>query len=84
MMCAMAVAVFAQDRTMEYEYAVSVTLQHNDTTRKSRERTVTEYVWASSHEDAIELAKAAYVWKYPDETVISCGFPRATGKSRPR
>ena len=78
MMCAMAVAVFAQDNK-QYEYAVTMTLR---STSRNETKQVTEYVWASSHSEAMDLAKTTCEWKYSGWEVTSCGYPKATGKSR--
>jgi len=78
MMCAMAVAVFAQD-SKQYEYAVTMTLKRTGYTTTKE---VTEYVWASTQSEAMDLAKATCDWKYSGWEVTSCGYPRATGKSR--
>jgi hypothetical protein len=78
MMCAFAVSVFADDGK-QYEYNVSVTLQHNAT---KVTRTVTFPIWASSQSEARAEAEAACGWKFPNESLISCGYPIATGNSR--
>jgi len=79
MMCAMAASVFAQDSAKQYEYNVSVTLKENST---GITKTVTIPIWASSQSEARAEAEAACGWKFPGYSVISCGYPVATGKSR--
>ena len=84
MMCAMAVSVFAQDRTLEYEYNVSITYQTGSGANR-KNNTKTYPVWASSQSEAMELAKQACAWDIgSDGNVISCGLPEPTGRSRPR
>jgi hypothetical protein len=77
MMCAMAASVFADDRTMDYEYKVTVSY-----VKDGRMLSKDYIVWASSHSEAQEEAKKACAWEGLD--VRSCGYPVATGKSRPR
>jgi len=80
MMCAMAVSVFADDPTMAYEYKVTVT--YYTTENHSVKLSKDYYVWASSQSEATEEAKKACEWEGLD--VASCGYPVATGNSRPR
>jgi len=80
MMCAMAASVFAQDSAKQYEYKVSVTLQLNTDHRITKTETIP--IWASSQSEARAEAEAACAWKFPGYTVISCGYPVATGNSR--
>jgi len=79
MMCAMAASVFADDSAKQYEYKVSVTLQHNV---NKTTKTETVFIWASTQSEARAEAEAACGWKFPSYTVISCAYPVATGKSR--
>jgi hypothetical protein len=79
MMCAFAVSVFADDSTKEYEYKVEVSYMNKITKKMA---TKDYYVWATSFEQAMDLAKKACEWDGLD--VRSCGFPVATGKSRDR
>jgi len=79
MMCAMAASVFAQDSAKQYEYNVSVTMKEDKT---GSTKIVTIPIWASSQSEARAEAEAACAWKYPGYTVISCGYPVATGNSR--
>jgi hypothetical protein len=80
MMCAMAASVFADDSAKQYEYTVSVRLRNNN--NASATKTETVYIWASSQSEARTEAEAACDWKFPGWTVISCGYPVATGNSR--
>jgi hypothetical protein len=79
MLCAFAVSVFAQDSGKQYEYKVSITLQNNRTHEKITEDV---FVWVSTQAEARAEAEAACGWKFPGYSVITCGFPVATGKSR--
>jgi hypothetical protein len=77
MMCAMAVAVFAQDNAKQYEYNVTITLRQGSTTK-----TEIIPIWASSQSEARDEAEKACGWKFPGWRVVSCGYPVATGRSR--
>ena len=82
MMCAMAVSVFADDRTLEYKYIVSITYRP-----RANANLVTEDfpVWASSQSEALANAREMCNWKLGNGgEIVSCGIPRATSESRPR
>jgi len=89
MMCAMAVAVFADDnQPKEYEYKVVVNYQKLTAGGKPSNEfgTMTYTVWATSAREA--ETKAMELCKYDIDVkgkgvVSSCGAPNATGKSRP-
>ena len=77
-------SVFADDRTLEYEYTVSVTYQPSGTTSASARVTKTYYVWASSHSEAMDIAERMCKGEIGAGTVVACGFAQPTGRSRPR
>ena len=82
MMCAMAASVFANDRTLEYKYIVTISYRE---TANSNLRTQDFEVWASSQGEALDLAKQMCEWKLGNGgEIVSCGIPRATSQSRPR
>ncbi|MDR2922879.1 MAG: hypothetical protein LBU85_06010 [Treponema sp.] len=78
MMCAMAASVFAEDNDTEYQYEVTVyvKLENNST----RPKTYT--VWAKNAREAEEVAAKYCADDVGREKIVSCGVPRATGKTR--
>jgi hypothetical protein len=83
MMCAMAASVFAATVT-EYEYTVSVTYQPKGVSGgpKPATKTATYTFYAASQMEAMDIAKRMCEWENGAGTVISCGIPKETGKSR--
>jgi len=84
MMCAMAASVFAQNTVTEYEYTVTVRYQPKGTTSSNAQKDATYTFYATSQMEAMDIAKRMCEWDNGAGTVISCGIPRETGKSRTR
>ena len=82
MICAMAVAVFANDGKWEYKYNVEIIYDTGRTRTSGTMITETKIypVWASSQGEAMELAKKACEWE--GKKAISCGIPMPTGERR--
>ena len=80
MMCAMAASVFANERVTEYEYTVTVQYR----TRSGGTSSATYTFYATSQMEAMDIAQRMCEWENGPGSVISCGIPRETGRSRTR
>jgi hypothetical protein len=82
MMCATAASVFADERTLEYEYLVEMRYIPSP---GASARTKDYPVWASSQGEAMDLAERACKWDFGSGVrILNCGIPRPTGNSRPK
>jgi hypothetical protein len=79
MMCAMVASVFAEDNSStEYEYTVTVYVKITGGRNVPKEYKV----WAKDAREAERVASTYCADDVGRENIVSCGTPRATGRSR--